>query len=89
MKALPLILALALAGCASAPKERIVYREVIKPVPVPCLTEPLPDREAKETDALDLSAASLHDKVKAILIDRERDKIARLNERSLLKACGG
>lgn len=88
MKPVAVIFALALAGCAT-PTERIVYRDVVQPVPTPCLTARVPEPEPKETDALDLETASLGEMIRAILIDRERAKVEALNLRSLIKACGG
>lgn len=89
MKPLAVLIALALVGCASAPQERIVYKTVEHPIPVPCMTAKLPDPEPRETDALDLETATLGEMIRAILIDRERAKVEALNLRSLIKACGG
>lgn len=83
------ILSLLLAGCATTPP-RIVYRDVLKPVPVSCLKPgDIPERQPRETDKLDLSSASLAEIVQAVLIDREKDKIADLNMRSALAGCAG
>lgn len=44
MKAATVILALALAGCATTPEPQIVVKEVLVPTPIPCpidTTEPV------------------------------------------------
>lgn len=87
MRALAVMIALLLAGCATT--EKVVYRDVQQPIPVPCMTAKLPDPEPRETDALDLETATLGEMIRAILIDRERAKVEALNLRSLIKACGG
>ena len=75
---------LSLAGCATT-KERIVYRDVIKAVPVPCKTqEPaVPDYETNKVDL----TAPIFDLVKAVLIELEQRKAETTELRAANKAC--
>jgi hypothetical protein len=68
MKPAAVLLALALAGCATTPEPQIVIKEVRVPVPVPC---PIDTSEPAYVDAIgDLKAAAAKgaDAVVALLI---------------------
>lgn len=74
-----------LTACAT-PRERIVYRDVPTPIPVPCATEAPPEQQyAADTVSLD---ADLFELVRALLVDREERKAAELKLRAAVEACG-
>ena len=68
MNRIALVLALALAGCATEP--RIEYREVKVVIPVPCRVD-LPDEPDYATNSLALDAP-IFDMVRALLVEREQ-----------------
>src|SRR5690606_17220645 len=67
MKRVAVLLALSLTACAT-PRERIVYRDVPTPIPVPCAVEAPPEQKYA-ADKVDLDA-DLFELVKALLVDR-------------------
>lgn len=89
MKRVALVLAaLVLASCGSAPRERIVIKEVKIPVPVPCLDEKdLPPEPTYEGDAVDLERANIFELVQAILVEREQRKEVDAKRRAVLSVC--
>lgn len=83
MKWLALVLALALAGCAT-PKERIVYKEVRVPVSVPCkVKEPVQPAYAADDVSL---GAPLFELVRSLLVEREQRKAEAIELRAV-KSC--
>lgn len=84
MKRLALVLALALAGCAT-PKERIVYKEVRVPVSVPCKVTP-PAEPAFAGDTVDLKAP-IYDLVQALIVERDNRIAERIELRAAVKSC--
>ena len=84
MKRVAVLLALSLTACAT-PRERIVYRDVPTPIPVPCAVEAPPEQKYA-ADKVDLDA-DLFELVKALLVDREERKAAELKLRAALAGC--
>lgn len=85
MKYLCLILALTLAGCATAPGKPTVV-EVKIPVPVLCqAVEPI--EPVWNTDTVDVKSADIFDKTRALLADRKMAKGYEGSLREALRSC--
>ncbi|TXH51381.1 MAG: hypothetical protein E6Q97_18485 [Desulfurellales bacterium] len=82
-----IVLTLLLAGCSTAPKERIVTQTVKVPIPVACSVE-VPPPPAYEGDTMDLSQDILG-LVKGLLIDQQQRKITEADLRARLVGCAG
>lgn len=87
MKRLAIALTLLFAGCSTAPKERIVTKEVKVPVPVACKVD-IPPTPAYEGDTMDLSQ-DIFGLVKGLMIEREQRKITEADLRARLVGCAG
>lgn len=87
MKHLAITLTMLLAACSTAPKERIVTKEVKVPVPVACKVD-IPPTPAYEGDTMDLSQ-DIFGLVKGLLIEREQRKITEADLRARLVGCAG
>lgn len=83
MRAAVVLMALALAGCAG--KERLVIQKVSVPVSVPCKVK-VPERPTYATESMDLDA-SIFDKVKALLAEREQRKAREAELEAAAKSC--
>lgn len=83
MRAIPLLAALALAGCGSVP--RVEIQEVKVPVPVEC-REPIPDRPSMPTEAL-ADDADPFELLRAALAEIDRREGYELRLRTSLLAC--
>lgn len=86
-KLFAIVALLALAGCSTTPKERIVTKEVKVPVPVACKVD-IPPPPAYEGDTMDLSQDILG-LVKGLLIDQQQRKITEADLRARLVGCAG
>ncbi|WP_374660900.1 hypothetical protein [Phenylobacterium sp.] len=87
MKHLAIALTMLLAACSTAPKERIVTKEVKVPVPVACKVD-IPPTPAYEGDTMDLSQ-DIFGLVKGLLIEREQRRITEADLRARLVGCAG
>lgn len=80
-----LALGMALVGCNSTPKERIVYRDVPTIIQVPCKTKPVAVTP-KRLDTIPLDS-NIFEFTRAWLADREDAKAENLDLRSANEAC--
>jgi hypothetical protein len=83
MRVVVILSALLLASCAT--KERIVVQKVSVPVGVPCKVK-IPDAPPYAVDDLDLNA-SIFDKAKALLAEREQRKAREAELEAAARSC--
>lgn len=79
-----LILVLTLSSCAIF-EPRIITKEVKVPVSVPCVKS-IPEKPPHFTGSL-LTTDSIHDKVKALLLDNNALNADNLQLRAILEGC--